>query len=160
MAVADAPLAAPVVGRPRARRVWACTGFVAALVVLAASLVVGSGVTSSSAPTLAERAGAVESVVRCPSCQDLSVGQSNASSAIAVRHEITQDLARGESVTHIEDTLVAQYGPSILLSPPDSGWSAVVWLVPAVAGPLALLAVLGLFWRRGRSLARLRSGAG
>lgn len=155
--MADVPLGAPTAARGRTGTAWARVSFVAALAVLAVSLVIGSGVTSSRPPTLAERAAAVEAVVRCPSCQDLSVAQSNASSAIAVRHEITRDLAHGEPAAQIEDALVSQYGPSILLSPPDSGLSSVVWLVPAVAGPLALLALLTLFWRRSRALARLRS---
>ena len=52
--------------------------FVLALAVLAAALVVGSGVTSSAAPTAAQRAAALETQIRCPSCEDVSVAQSSA----------------------------------------------------------------------------------
>ena len=53
-------------------------------VVLVAALVVGSGALSSSPPTAAQRAAAIEAVVRCPTCEDLSVAQSTAPTAAAI----------------------------------------------------------------------------
>ena len=131
--------------------------FVLALVALTVALVIGSGVTSSAAPSAAQRAAALDTQIRCPSCEDISVAQSSASSAIAVRREVASLAAAGESDRAIEQRLVAQYGPSILLSPPDSGLSSLVWLVPLVAGILALAALGAFFWRRSRSWRRLRA---
>ncbi|MHB1917197.1 MAG: cytochrome c-type biogenesis protein CcmH [Acidimicrobiales bacterium] len=141
------------------RRVRGRASFVLALAVLAAALVVGSGVTSSAAPTAAQRAAALETQIRCPSCEDVSVAQSSASSAIAVRHEVERLASAGMSDHAIEQRLVAQYGSSILLSPPDSGLSSLVWLLPLVAGLVAVGGLGVFFWRRSRSWRRLRAEA-
>lgn len=138
------------------RRVGARVSFALALVALAVALVIGSGVTSSAVPSAAQRAAALDTQIRCPSCEDISVAQSSASSAIAVRREVARLAASGVSDRAIEQRLVAQYGPSILLSPPDSGLSSLVWLVPLVAGILALASLGVFFWRRSRSWRRLR----
>jgi cytochrome c-type biogenesis protein CcmH len=138
------------------RRSHPFLGLAALLVVLAVALAIGNGLGSSAPPTLAQRAAAIEGNLRCPSCEDLSVAQSTTSSALAVRREVNQLLAAGASDAQIEQRLVAQYGPSILLRPPTSGLSAVVWILPAVAGALALGALGTLFWRRSRQLSRLR----
>jgi cytochrome c-type biogenesis protein CcmH len=140
-------------------RVGGRASFAIALAALAIALVIGSGVTSSAAPTPAQRAAALDAQIRCPSCEDLSVAQSTASSAIAVRHEVTALVAAGASDQAIEQRLVAQYGQSILLSPPDSGLSSLVWLLPLVAGVLAVAILGGFFWRRSRSWRRLRASA-
>lgn len=141
------------------RRVRGRASFVLALVVLAVALVIGSGVTSSAPPDAAQRAVTLETQIRCPSCEDVSVAQSSAASAIAVRHEVQHLVAAGVSDHAIEQRLVAQYGPSILLSPPDSGLSSLVWLLPLVAGLLAVGGLGVFFWRRSRSWRSLRAGA-
>jgi cytochrome c-type biogenesis protein CcmH len=126
------------------------------LVVLAVALVIGSGAFSGKPQTPAQRAAAIESVVRCPSCTDVSVAQSEESTALSVRHEIERQVARGRSTAQIEQTLVSQYGQTILLEPPDSGGFAVVWIVPIVVGAGALAGVAVLFWRRSRQFAASR----
>lgn len=139
---------------------WRRLSFGAALVVLAVALAIGSGVGSSAPPTGAQRAGAIDSQVRCPSCADISVAQSSAASAIAVRHEVSRLVAAGESDQAVERRLVGQYGPSILLAPPESGLSALVWLIPLVAGLLAVGGLGVFFWRRSRSWHRMRADDG
>lgn len=134
--------------------------FAVALVVLAVALVIGSGVASSAAPTAAQRATALDTQIRCPSCEDVSVAQSSAASAIAVRHEVAHLASLGLSDRRIEQRLVDQYGPSILLAPPDSGLSSLVWFVPLVAGLLAVGGLGLFFWRRSRTWRRLRPSGG
>ena len=104
------------------------------LAVLAVALVIGSGVLSGKPQTSAQRAAAIESVVRCPSCIDVSVAQSDQSTALAVRHEIERQVAQGRTTAQIEQSLVSQYGQTILLEPPDSGGFAVIWILPIAAG--------------------------
>jgi cytochrome c-type biogenesis protein CcmH/NrfF len=120
------------------------------LVVLAVALVIGSGVFSAKPQTDAQRASAIESVVRCPSCIDVSVAQSEETTALAVRHEIQRLVAQGRSTTQIKATLVSQYGPTILLEPPGFPF---IWIVPIVLGSGALLVIGILFWRRSRQFA-------
>lgn len=144
-------------GRPARRRVgrfpWAGPVLLVATAVVA--LLIGSGVLSDHPTTVADRAMAIESQVRCPSCQDISVGQSAAPTAVAVRHQITGWVAQGHSEQWIDNQLVARYGLSILLQPPTSGLSAVVWVLPAVLGAVALGSLGVLFWRRSREMTEL-----
>jgi len=134
---------------------WARVGL--PMVFLAVALIVGSGVFSGTAQTPAQHAAAIEAVVRCPSCIDVSVAQSNETTALAVRHEIVRQVAQGRSTAQIEQTLVSQYGRTILLEPPDADGFAVIWVVPVVLGAGTLIAVGVLFWRRTRQFAALRS---
>jgi cytochrome c-type biogenesis protein CcmH/NrfF len=127
------------------------------LVILAVALVVGSGALSPHAQTPAQRAAAIEAVVRCPSCIDVSVAQSEESTALAVRHQIERQVAQGLSTSRIEQALVDQYGQTILLEPPDSDGFAVIWIVPIALGAGALGAVGVLFWRRSRQFSSARA---
>jgi cytochrome c-type biogenesis protein CcmH len=123
------------------RSFWLWVGAFVVIVVLAVA-------TAPSAPSSVTRIAHLETLVRCPACDDLSVAVSNAASALAVRHEISADVHRGESDNKILTSLEAAYGPSILLSPPTSGLGALLWVVP-VAG-LVLVVVIGLRLARRR----------
>lgn len=103
------------------------------------------------APSSASQSGRIahlESIVKCPACEDLSVAQSNATSSIAVRNDIARRVRAGESDNKILTSLEATYGPSILLSPPTSGLGSLLWLVPL--GAVVALAVAGVRLSRRR----------
>jgi cytochrome c-type biogenesis protein CcmH len=140
---------------PVRRRLRRLVSPVALVVVVAATLAVGAG--RGSSPTLAQRAAAVESRIRCPSCTDVSVAQSEAPSAIAARQEIVSMLRAGESPAAIEQSFVDRYGTSILLVPPSSGLGWLVWALPAAGLALALAVLAALFVRRQRALLGLRA---
>ncbi len=127
--------------------------------IVTVALVIGSGVFDAAPATPAQRAAAIEAGVRCPSCTDLSVAQSNATTAIAVRHQIESMVAAGQSTSDIDQTLVSEYGQAILLTPPDAGGIPVIWIIPAVLGATALAGVGVVFWRRSRQFGELRSEA-
>jgi cytochrome c-type biogenesis protein CcmH len=129
------------------------------LVVLAVALLIGSGALGGSPPTAAQRAAAIEAGVRCPSCTDLSVAESNATTAIAVRHQIEGLVAQGKTTADIDAVLVSEYGQTILLVPPDAGGVPVIWIVPLVVGAATVAALGVFFWRRSRAFVSLRSGA-
>jgi cytochrome c-type biogenesis protein CcmH len=126
------------------------------LLVLGIALLIGSGAFDSSPQTVAQRAAVIEANVRCPACTDLSVAQSNSTTAIAVRHQIESMVASGSSTADIDQTLVSEYGQTILLTPPDSGGIPVIWIIPLVLGVGAVAAVGVLFWRRSREFEALR----
>ena len=117
-------------------------------VVLVVALVIGSGVLSSSPPTPAQRAVAIESSLRCPSCEDLSVAESSAATAVTVRATVAQMIAGGQTDQQIESYLVDRYGTSIVLDPQASGWSLLVWLLPLIGGLVALGALAAVYIRR------------
>jgi len=123
--------------------VWTLLG-----AVLVVALLFGSGVFSSPRPTDAQRATAIESVVRCPSCEDLSVAVSSAPTAVTVRETVVHLIAQGRSDQQIKDFLVARYGSAIVLDPSTSGWSALVWALPVVVGLLGVAGLVVVFVRR------------
>ncbi len=100
------------------------------LIALLAVVIFALASTPATSST-ARRIAHLETLVKCPSCQDLSVAQSTSSSALAVRDEIVALVAKGESDTQILTTIEAAYGPSVLLSPPTSGLGALLWIVPS-----------------------------
>jgi cytochrome c-type biogenesis protein CcmH len=128
---------------------------VAPLVVVVVALSVAS--VHSNGSSAAQRVAAIEALVRCPSCTDVSVAQSEESTALAVRHEIAHDVAAGQSTGQIEQTLISQYGPTILLEPPDTGGISLIWVVPVVLGLGAVATVAVFFWRRSRQFGSLRA---
>jgi cytochrome c-type biogenesis protein CcmH/NrfF len=130
------------------------------LAVVVVALVIGSGMFDAAPQSAAQRATAIEAGVRCPSCTDLSVAQSNATTAIAVRHQIESMVASGASTADIDQTLVSEYGQTILLVPPDAGGVPVIWIIPAVLGAAALAGVGVVFWRRSRRFGELRTETG
>ena len=119
-------------------------GFFLVALVAVAVLV---GLAAPSTSSRSARVAHLESLVRCPSCEDLSVAQSNATSSIAVRREIAARVARGESDSAILTSLESVYGPTILLSPSTAGLGVLLWFAPALAG-LVLLLVGWRLWRR------------
>ena len=127
------------------------------LLVLAVALVIGAGVFSSGPETAAQRVAAIEAGVRCPSCTDVSVADSDATTAIAVRHQIQSMVDAGQSTAAIDQVLVSEYGQTILLVPPDTGGIPLIYVVPLVLGAGALATVGILFWRRTRQFDALRA---
>ena len=118
------------------------------LVVVAAALVAGWHRPAGSLRS--QRIAAIESSVKCPSCEDLSVAQSTAPTAIAVRAAIVARVDRGQSTAQIEEFLVSRYGTGILLQPSTSGATGLVWELPLVAAAAGIGALGVVFWRRRR----------
>ena len=108
----------------RGVRVWL------AAVVVFFGLVTFLGPTSDSTTS---RIAHLESLVRCPACEGLSVAQSTATSSLAVRHEIARKVRAGVSDSDILTSLESRYGTSILLSPATSGVGTLLWLLPLAA---------------------------
>lgn len=91
----------------------------------------------------------VEDEVMCDTCNvPLNVAESDR--ADQERQVIRDLIAKGLTKDQIKAELKARYGPSILATPQDSGFSLAVWWVPVavVVALLALVAVLLPRWRR------------
>ena len=100
--------------------------------------------------TAAQRAAALDRIIKCPSCDGISVADSSAATAAAVRQDVALRVRQGQSDAEIEQSLVDRYGPSILLRPPTTGVTAIVWVVPLLAA-VGGVGGLGLFfWRHRR----------
>ena len=111
---------------------------------LCAVLVATSGPRHDS---VAARIAHLESIVKCPSCEVLSVGQSTKPASLAIRAEITRKVHAGVSDQAIVASLESRYGTAIVLTPSTSGVGVLLWAVP-VGGGAAALGILVFMVRR------------
>ena len=121
------------------------------IAILVALLAILGAVAWSARPheaTAAERVDRITSELRCVTCQGLSVKDSPAASARQMRDLVVQRVTEGRTDDQIRDEFRASYGDWVLLSPPTSSWTGLIWLVP-LAALAAGLAV---------ALARMRPG--
>jgi len=79
--------------------------------------------------------------LRCPTCQALSVKESDAGLASNMKMKIRSMLEEGKSEQEILDFFIQRYGEWILRSPQKTGFNLVLWLGP---GFLVLLSGLGV----------------
>ena len=130
------------------RRWWL---WAVAAAVIVASLAIGAARPGPS--SLAARTEALASQVRCPVCQGESAAQSQTPAAVAIRTQISSELAAGLPGQAVLDDIERSYGASILEKPPASGVSLLVWVLPAVVA-VAGIAVLGAAFARWRRAVR------
>jgi cytochrome c-type biogenesis protein CcmH len=93
----------------------------------------------------------VEREVMCDTC-NVPLNIADSPRADQERAVIKRMIAQGLTKRQIEDRLKSIYGPGILATPQDKGFSLAVWWVPVavVAGVAALLLALVPRWRRRR----------
>ena len=127
--------------------------WLALAVVLLGALTIGTARQHHS-NDLASRVRGIASQVKCPTCEGLSAAESDAVSSTAIRDEIQRRLEAGETEPQIKAFLVSRYGRDILLKPPASGVSGLVWFLPVTVFVCALAGLVVAFRRW-----RVRSGA-
>jgi cytochrome c-type biogenesis protein CcmH len=111
---------------------------------------------SADRPSLAE----LEGEVMCPVC-GTTLDQSDAPAALQIKRFIKRRIAAGATEGEIKDALVANYGDSILASPPKRGFGLLAWWVP-LGGIILAAALLGWGiwrWSRAREPAPTTAGA-
>jgi len=72
----------------------------------------------------------VASQLRCPVCQGESILDSPASLAQEMRQLVRQQLAEGRTPDQVKGYFVSKYGEWILLAPPASGFTLLVYALP------------------------------
>jgi len=99
----------------------------------------------------------IASELRCVVCQTLSVADSPSETANQMRGIIRERLAAGESPVQVRAYFVERYGDWILLSPPASGFTLLVWVVPFIGLGIGLIlvAVAARRWSRASPAALL-----
>jgi cytochrome c-type biogenesis protein CcmH len=134
----------------RRRRRW--PAWVGVAFALGLALAAGGGAFGghSGPQSLYQRTMAVSGQYRCPVCAGESAAQSDAPAAVEIRDQVQLWLQEGRSQAQIRSYLLHDYGPSILEKPPASGFSALVWVLPAVAtaGAVAGLTLAFARWRK------------
>ena len=97
-------------------------------------------------PVLEARAKAVMAELRCLTCQNQSIADSNAAQAQAMRMEVRDRIAAGEEPDAVRAFFVERYGDWVSFVPPARNDTALLW-----AAPLLFLAIgIALVARRFR----------
>lgn len=96
------------------------------------------------------RARHISSELRCLVCQNQSIDDSDAPLARDLRVLVRERLQAGQSDDQVRTFLVGRYGDFVLLKPPVTGRTALLWGAPAC---ILLAAGMGLVftWRQRRS---------
>jgi cytochrome c-type biogenesis protein CcmH len=134
----------PALGAGSPVRRWLPWALLAVVVVGCLSV---AAFGSRSAPTAQDRVTSISRSVYCPTCGGQSVAESNAPSAQEVKVEIARRIQSGESDDEIRTYFVSIWGQEILTTPPTTGVSALVWVVPVAAFAVAV-AFLVIVFRR------------
>lgn len=123
------------------------------LIVVAAALV-ASVVADDGPATQGERAYEIKSTMLCPVCDGQNVLESNAPVAAAIRSQVDDLVAEGRSDGEIRAWMARQYGSDVNANPPRSGVGALVWILPVLAGVMAVGLLILAFgrWRSGREI--------
>ncbi|GIT91804.1 cytochrome c biogenesis protein CcdA [Jannaschia pagri] len=85
-------------------------------------------------PVLEERARELSKGLRCLVCRNESIDESNAGLARDLRLLVRERLVAGDTDEELIDYVVDRYGEYVLLNPPASGSTLLLW-----GAPLALL---------------------
>lgn len=99
-------------------------------------------------PVLESRARRLSAELRCMVCQNQSIDDSSAPLARDLRVLVRERLKAGSTDAEVRAFLVARYGEFVLLKPPLSTGTVLLWLTP-----LLVLGAIGVL-----VAARLRSG--
>jgi cytochrome c-type biogenesis protein CcmH len=91
----------------------------------------------SGSESPADRARTLAAELRCPDCESLSAADSQTQSARAIRRDLRDRIAEGQSDAEIRQVYVDRYGESILLKPEQSGLGLLVWGLPVLFVVLA-----------------------
>ena len=83
-------------------------------------------------PALEMRARHISAELRCPVCQNQSIDDSNAPLARDLRVLVRERLVAGDSDADVKRFLVERYGDFVLLRPPFSVATLLLWLTPAL----------------------------
>lgn len=95
-----------------------------------------------SDPVLEDRARDLFLQLRCLVCQNQSIGDSDAELAIDLRKDVRKMLLEGQDDPDILTDIHQRYGDYVLMRPPVSPQTALLWGLPA----LLVIAAFGLIW--------------
>lgn len=109
--------------------------FAAMVFALAMSLTAGAAFAVQPDEILADktleaRARTISAGLRCLVCQNQSIDDSDASLARDLRLLVRERLTKGDTDEQVIDFVVARYGEFVLLRPPVSPATILLWIAP------------------------------
>ena len=97
----------------------------------------------ATSPSADDRLARLGASIMCPVCQGESIAQSPAPMARDMMALIEERIEDGATDTEIVQELLSSFTGAVLLDPPVSGPTVVLWLAPAVA----LMLGVAVIWR-------------
>ena len=98
-------------------------------------------------PVQEARAKAVMAELRCLTCQNQSIADSNAAQAQAMRMEVRDRIAAGEEPDVVRAFFVERYGDWVSFVPPARNDTALLWAAPLLFLALGVALVARRFRR-------------
>jgi cytochrome c-type biogenesis protein CcmH len=93
-------------------------------------------------PKLEQRARALSAGLRCLVCQNQSIDDSDAALAKDLRGLVREQLQSGKSDTEITNFIVARYGAYVLLKPPLTSHTLLLWLGPTLVFVIGMAGIM------------------
>lgn len=124
-----------------------------AVVLLIGVVWLVTAISAAQPKTLDQRTLEVAQQIQCPVCNGESVADSPSLKAAEMRSVIRQQLADGRSEQQVLDYFQGVYGNDILESPPQQGFTSLIWLMPVLmllAGGVAVVTVAREWQRQAR----------
>lgn len=124
-----------------------------AVVLLIGVVWLVTAISAAQPKTLDQRTLEVAQQIQCPVCNGESVADSPSLKAAEMRSVIRQQLADGRSEQQVLDYFRGVYGNDILESPPQQGFTSLIWLMPVLmllAGGVAVVTVAREWQRQAR----------
>ncbi|HEY7341137.1 MAG TPA: cytochrome c-type biogenesis protein [Ktedonobacterales bacterium] len=109
-----------------------------------------TAISAAQPKSLDERTLEVARQIQCPVCNGESVADSPSLKASEMRAVIQQQLAEGRSEQQVLAYFSDVYGSDILESPPQQGFTSLIWIMPVlmlIAGAIAVV-TLAREWQR------------
>ena len=126
-----------------------------AIVLLIGMVWLITAISAAQPKSLDERTLEVARQIQCPVCNGESVADSPSLKASEMRAVIRQQLAEGRSEQQVLSYFSDVYGSDILESPPQQGFTSLIWIMPVlmlIAGAIAVV-TLAREWQRQASVA-------
>jgi cytochrome c-type biogenesis protein CcmH len=115
---------------------------VAFIAVMAVALIL----VSSTRPATVDRVEQIGTRIKCPVCQGESIANSPSQMAEDMMGLVAERVSAGVADEEIVDELLGSYTGAVLLDPPASGATLVLWLTPLAVLVLGITVIL--WWRR------------
>lgn len=112
-----------------------------------------AGVQSFADEQLENRVRELSHKLRCPTCQAMSVKESEAGLSVNMKNKIREMLKEGKSEEEVLAFFEERYGEWILRSPKKEGFNLLLWTAPVVLILLATVVLLTALKARKRALA-------
>ena len=84
----------------------------------------------------------IASQLRCPQCQNQNLLESNAPTAVSMRHQVFKMVEEGKSESQIITYMTDRYGDFVLYNPPLNIGTLLLWAFP----PIAFIFILFILW--------------